>query len=74
MLQFGRYFEHTFSWKQHKVNIWNVETEIFFNLLKFEYGASNMFCFVFKKTVGVLHYMFLAMLCKETDFQYLWLL
>lgn len=48
--------------------------QIFFNLLKFEYGASNMFCFVLKKTVGVLHYMFLAMLCKETDFQYLWLL
>lgn len=70
MLQFGRYFEHTFSWKQHKVNIWNVETEIFFNLLKFEYGASNMFFFL-KKTVGVLHYMFLAMFCKETDLQYL---
>lgn len=27
--------------------------------------------FFFKKTVGVLHYMFLAMFCKETDLQYL---
>lgn len=51
-----------------------LKLRFFFNLLKFEYGASNMFCFVLKKTVGVLHYMFLAMLCKETDFQYLWLL
>lgn len=27
--------------------------------------------FFLKKTVGVLHYMFLAMFCKETDLQYL---